>query len=180
MRGTEGVTDVEPICEREGNMNVGLDAVKATPLSPPPISPPRRSVRTFLICLILACLNPGLIGTALLVHHEYRSGRAAFERNAIQTARALTHAVDSHLHKAQAVAQSLSTSDALRRKDFAALYDQARKFLALNPVGNSIALSDPTGQQVINLSREFGQPLPKHGSLNQIHRVVGNRAAGYF
>jgi len=153
-------------------MNEALDAIDAMPRSPQSMAPPRRSVHTFLIYLVLACLVPGLIGASLLVFHEYRDGRAAFERNAIQTTRALAQAVDSHLYKAQAVAQSLSTSDAVRRKDFAALYLQAKEFLAVNPLGNSIALSDRTGQQIINLSREFGQPLPRHGSIEQIRRVL--------
>lgn len=134
--------------------------------------PPHASVRTFLLSLVLACLVPGLIGAGMLILHEYRSSRAGFEKNAIQTARALAHTVDSHLYKAQAVAQSLSTSDTLRRKDYAGLYRQARDFLVLNPLGNSVALSDSTGQQIINLSREFGKPLPKHGSPEQIRRVV--------
>lgn len=134
--------------------------------------PPRASVRTLLMCLVLACLVPGLIGAGMLIVHEYQASRAGFEKNALQTARALVHTVDSHLYKAQAVAQSLSTSDTLRRRDFAGLYYQARDFLALNPLGNSIALSDATGQQIINLSREFGKPLPKHGSPEQIRRVI--------
>ncbi|HZW20360.1 diguanylate cyclase [Noviherbaspirillum sp.] len=156
-------------------MNQTPGVVSATPLSQTAPSLPLRPVRMFLIYLVLACVVPGIIGAALLVYHEYRESRAAFERNAFQTTRALAQAVDSHLHKAQAVAQSLSTSDALRRKDFAALYRQAREFLTLNPIGNSIALSDTSGQQIINLSRDFGQPLPKHGNLEQIRRVVESR-----
>lgn len=140
-----------------------------------PRSVPRWPVRTFLVWLILACLVPGLIGAILLVYHDYVASRAAFERNAIQTTRALSQAVDSHLYKSQAVAQALATSDAIRRKDFAALYRQAREFLDLNPLGTSIALSDTSGQQIVNLSREFGQPLPKHGSPDQIRRVVETR-----
>jgi diguanylate cyclase (GGDEF)-like protein/PAS domain S-box-containing protein len=152
-------------------MTNALDTVK--PKASPSLIPPRRwPVRAFLAALIVACLVPGLIGSALLIYHEYRASRADFEGNAAQTARALAQAVDSHLYRAQAVGQSLSVSDALSKKDFAALYRQARDFLALNPVGNSIALSDTSGQQIINLSREFGQPLPKHGSLEQIRRVV--------
>lgn len=133
---------------------------------------PRLPVRPLLILLTLSCLIPGLIGAALLVYHDYRAGRALFEKNSFQTTRALVQAVDSHLFKAQAVAQSLSTSDALRRQDFAALYRHARALLALNPLGSSIALSDTTGQQLFNTSREFGEPLPKHGSAEQIRRVV--------
>ena len=137
-----------------------------------PGSLPRWPVRTFLVWLILACLVPGLIGATLLVYHNYLANRAAFERNAFQTTRALAQAVDSHLYKSQAVAQSLATSDAIRRQDFAALYRQAREFLDLNPLGTSIALSDTSGQQIINLSRKFGEPLPQHGSPEQIQRVV--------
>jgi diguanylate cyclase (GGDEF)-like protein len=153
-------------------MDGALETAADKPQPGPPPVLPRWPVRTFLILLILSCLIPGLIGAALLVYHDYRASRALFEKNSFQTTRALVQAVDSHLSKAQAVAQSLSASDALRRHDFAALDGQARALLALNPLGSSIALSDASGQQLFNTSREFGQPLPKHGSPEQIRRVV--------
>jgi hypothetical protein len=42
------------------------------------------SVQTFLIWLVLACLLPGVIGTAILIHYEYREGRAQMERNTLR------------------------------------------------------------------------------------------------
>ncbi|MGE5469051.1 MAG: diguanylate cyclase [Ignavibacteria bacterium] len=133
---------------------------------------PRWPVHSLLLSLVLACLIPGLIGAGLLVFRDYQSSRSIIEENALRTTRALVQAVDSHLFKAQAVAQALSTSDALRLRDFAGLYRQARAFLLLNHLGNSIALSDASGQQLFNTSREFGEPLPRHGSLDQIRQVV--------
>jgi diguanylate cyclase (GGDEF)-like protein len=133
---------------------------------------PRRPVLWRLFGLVLACLIPGLIGAGLLVYRDYQSSRRIIEEHGLQTTRALMQAVDSHLFKAQAVAQALSTSDALRQRDFAALHRQARAFLALNRLGNTIVLSDTSGQQLFNTSQDFGLPLPSHGSPDQIRQVV--------
>lgn len=129
------------------------------------------SVRAFLICLVLACLIPGLIGASLLVYHDYKTGRIALERNSLLTTRALAQAVDGYLFKAQAVAQSLSTSDELRQGKFAGLYRESRNFLSMNSLASAISLSDANAQMVFNTSRQLGDPLPRHGNPEQVRRV---------
>src|SRR5213595_2398449 len=113
------------------------------------------SVRTFLIWLVLACLLPGVIGASFLFIHEYRQGRAQQEKDVIQTASASVHAVDSHLLKVQAVAQALSTSEILARRDFARFHWRARQVGALAGLGNNLVLRDEAGRQIINTAVEF-------------------------
>lgn len=137
---------------------------------PPAISWPA-SVRFILICLVLACLLPGVIGSSAILYVSYRIERAQLERDTTQTARALTQAVDAELLKAQTAAQALATSEHLVSKDFFAFYAQATKLLQQTEIGNNVVLSDATGQQLLNTIRPFSSPLSRHGNPAQLRRV---------
>ncbi|GAB3554026.1 hypothetical protein GCM10027343_41600 [Noviherbaspirillum agri] len=128
-------------------------------------------MRTFLVGLVLACLLPGLIGATVSFLHHYRDARVQLEKNTLQTARALAQTVDSHLVRAQAVAQSLAASPSLAEKDFARFHRQAREVMATVSAGATIVLSDANGQQYVNTLRPFGQPLPRHSNPIQVQRV---------
>jgi len=132
---------------------------------------PSASVRSILIWLVLVCLLPGVIGSAVILYLSYQSMRAQLESDTIQTARALTQAVDAELVKAQAAAQALATSGHLVSKDFAAFYAQAMDLLQQTGIGNNFVLSDATGQQLVNTIRPFPGPLPRHGNPEQLRRV---------
>src|SRR5690606_15371618 len=82
----------------------------------------KRSIRTALTMVVLGCLLPAVIAAAALVYYQYREGRAQLEHDTLQTARAFQWAVDSHLLKVQAVAQTLAESDSLRSGDLAAFH----------------------------------------------------------
>lgn len=129
------------------------------------------SVRANLIGLVVACLLPGAIASAVVLGNFYVSGRAQLERDTIQTARALMQAVDGTLVKAETAAQALATSEHLAAPDLAAFYAQARNLLQKIDVGNNFVLSDATGQQLVNTLRPFPGPLPRHGNPEQLHRV---------
>lgn len=141
-----------------------------------PIGPasPRHlwSIQTFLGLLVIACLVPGLVGAALLFLNEFRDGRDRLEEDTIQTARALVQTTDAYLMKTQVAAQSLSTAGSLSRRDFADFHRRARKLLEATQPGSNFVLSDATGQQVVNTFREFGEPLPRHGNLAVLRRVL--------
>ena len=74
----------------------------------------RRPLRAYLLWLVLATLLPGVVGASLLFIHQYEKSRSQFERNTMQTVRALVHTLDSKLLQAQAIAQTVSTYDALQ------------------------------------------------------------------
>ena len=120
----------------------------------------RRPLRAYLLWLVLATLLPGVVGASLLFVDQYRKSRAQYERNTMQTVRALVHTVDSKLLQAQAIAQTLSTFDALQSADFARAHRQAREALRLADSGMSAVLRDRSGQQIFNTSRPYGAPLP--------------------
>jgi len=57
----------------------------------------------------------------------------------------------------------LATSEHLDSGDLRKFYDQASRTLKIQPSWEAIVLTDPFGQQVINLRVPFGMPLPKAG-----------------
>ncbi len=125
-----------------------------------PSTTPRRPLRAYLLWLVLVTLLPGVVGASLLFVHQYQKSRAQFERNTMQTVRALVHTVDSKLLQAQVIAQTLSTLDAFEARDFARVHRQASEALRLAGDGMVAVLRERSGQQVLNTAVAFGQRLP--------------------
>ena len=117
-------------------------------------------MRAYLLWLVLATLLPGIVGASLLFVHQYQKARAQFEKNTLQTVRALLHTVDSKLLRGQAIAQTLSTIDALKNEDFARAHLQAREALSLTGASMNAVLRDRRGQQLMNTEVDYGIPLP--------------------
>jgi len=120
----------------------------------------RRPLRAYLLWLVLATLLPGVVGASLLFIHQYEKSRSQYERNTMQTVRALVHTLDSKLMRAQAIAQTVSTYDALQEGDFARVHRQAREALLLAGPGMTAVLRDRNGQQILNTRMPYGAPLP--------------------
>lgn len=140
-------------------------------LARPTTSVSRRPVRTFLMWLVIACLMPGIIGAAGLFIYQYREGRAQRENDMIQTTRALVQAVDNHLLRAQAIAQTLSAADTLARRDFARFHQRARLAIALSGLGTNVVLQDEVGRQILNTAVDFDKPLPTNAAPEQVREV---------
>ncbi len=120
----------------------------------------RRPLRAYLLWLVLATLLPGVVGASILFVHQYQKARAQFEKNTLQTVRALVQSTDNKLRQAQSIAQTLSTIDALEAGDFARVHRQAREALALAGGNLNMVLRDRGGQQLVNTSADYGSPLP--------------------
>ncbi len=136
---------------------------------------PLRSVRTFLLWLVLACLLPGLAGAAILLLYQYRENRSQLEKSTMLTARALVQAVDAQLLQAQTLALYLSTNDALARGDLAAFHRRAREAVALTSLGSNVVLTREDGQQLVNTSLDYGTPLPRFANPIWTRRVFATR-----
>lgn len=130
-----------------------------------------RSVRTLLIWLVLACLLPGILGATILFLYQYREGRIRQEQDTIQMARALVQAVDSHILKAQGIAQGLATAGYLAREDFGRFHRRARDAVLLAGAGGNVVLRDETGRQLFNTEVEFGEALPSQAAREQVSSV---------
>lgn len=140
----------------------------------PNSSPPKWSVKTLIICLIVACLLPAVGGTVAFFVHMYRSGRAQLELNTLQTARALVSALDGQLTRAQIVGEALATSHSLALRDFPSFHQRSLELLQRESAGSNIVLVDRSGQQIVNTLRPYGAPLPRHGNFEQVQRVFAS------
>lgn len=129
-------------------------------------------VRIGLGWLFATVLIPGLLVGTLLSYGIYQNERAWLEQSALQTTQALLKAVDSELIQAEFIARTLSKSEHLKGKNFSAFYDQASEVVKANNAGNTLVLTDLSGQQILNTAQAFGVALPRHGPLDQFNRVL--------
>jgi signal transduction histidine kinase/CheY-like chemotaxis protein len=129
-----------------------------------------RTIRFWLVCLVLGCVLPATLGSAFLFTISYQQQRGILERNTIATARALMQAIDAELFGVQAALQVLAASKRLASGDLPSFYRQATEALP-NIGGNYIAVTDFSGQQVLNTLRPFGEPLPSETISNRVRQV---------
>ena len=134
--------------------------------------PPLRSVRTLLVWLVLACLLPGVIGASVLFAYKYREARAQLEKSTLQTTRALTRTIDSHLIKSQTFGQSLAASYWLLEGDFARFHRRASEAVVIIGIGSSLVLRDTAGRRVVDTSVKFGLPLPDDEPPDHVRDVL--------
>lgn len=121
--------------------------------------------------LVLACLMPGVLGATGFFIYQYRQALVQQEKNTIQTARALVQAVDNHLLRALAVAQTLSAAETLAKRDLAGFHRDARGAIALAGLGTNVVLRDEAGRQVLNTAIEYGKPLQAPPAPKQVREV---------
>lgn len=103
--------------------------------------------------------------------YQYRQGLVQQEKNTIQTTRALVQAVDNHLLRAQAVAQTLSAAETLTRRDFARFHHEARSAITLARLGTNVVLRDVAGRQILNTAIDYGEPLKAQAAPEQVREV---------
>ncbi|WP_096704650.1 sensor histidine kinase [Magnetospirillum sp. 15-1] len=129
------------------------------------------SIRSKLVLLVMVCLLPSTLAVGLLIYDFYHRQRALLEQNMVQTAHALSLAVDREIASTVATLQTLATSPHLANTDLAGFYEQAQ-VVQRQQNGDNIVLSDASAQQVVNLKRPLGTPLPRHGAPEQIEKVL--------
>lgn len=122
--------------------------------------------------LFAMALIPGVLMGSILFSVIYENQRNQLQFGALQTARALHQAIDSELHKSQAVALALSKSVLLTGRDFAAFHLRAREVIQTTGAGSNCVLSDITGQHILNTAKPYPEALPRHGDMGQIKRVL--------
>ena len=132
---------------------------------------PRRTIRFWLNCLVLACVLPALLVTSFIIFRSFAQERAGLERDVIGTVRALNQAVDAELKGARSALLVLAMSPHLATNDFAKFYDEAQQAARAMNVDN-IVLSDISGQQLINTLQPFGSSLSLHAGREQLRRVI--------
>lgn len=133
---------------------------------------PFSSIRTRLFASVLAATIPLVAALGLMALVLYESQKNLVEIDTLQTARALTAAMDRDFSISRNVAQTLALSPKLRAGDMAAFHAEARAALMNGVPGLNIVVSDRSGQQILNTLRSYGEPLARHGNLEQVEKVL--------
>lgn len=111
--------------------------------------------------LLAGALIPGILAGSMLFYSIYRTERVQLEQGALQTARALSLAVDRDLAGIRSKLQILATAPALQTGDFRNFYAQSLAVLATENLAEAVVLIDESGQQIINTLHPYGSALPK-------------------
>ena len=120
---------------------------------------------------MLASTLPLLLFAAAMGWLLERQQRASTERGLRDTARALAVALDRELLASVSLARGLAASEHLDTGNLERFYDQAQRVLKANPRWLTVNLFDPSGQQLLNLLRPFGAPLPASPDLEVVRRA---------
>ncbi len=128
-------------------------------------------IRSHLVLLFLGILIPILAFSGVMLVLFNRHTRAATERGLVETARALSVAVDQQVLASLSVLRVLAVSEHLQRGNVQEFERVARRSLATQPSWQSIVLVGPDMRQVINTGLPAGAPLPLAGNP-ELARVV--------
>ncbi|HEY0647494.1 MAG TPA: hypothetical protein VGD44_06355, partial [Phenylobacterium sp.] len=137
-------------------MTVGDSAFADSPRLAPSGAP---SLRGRLTLLVLAVLLPAILAFGVLVWKSYGEQRRLVEAQVVETARALSLAVDRDLRKNEVLLQALASSPALPRGDWAAFDAQAR--VATRGLDATVSLIDPEGFLVASTRARPGAAVPR-------------------
>jgi PAS domain S-box-containing protein len=132
-------------------------------------------LRTHLFILVIAALVPALIFSCVMIFVSYRQQRAEIERGMIDTARALSLAVDRELESAIRTLSAIAASEHLTAGNLRQFYLYAQDAIQVSRGWEGVALLDSAGQQLLNLRRPFGAKLPRSPVPDVIRRVVETR-----
>ncbi len=121
--------------------------------------------------LVLACVLPAWLLVAVVTYASYQRERTEALLEVEVASRRLLRTIEQKADADQAVLQALALSAEIDRGNLAAFHRQASQVLR-HTSGFTIVLSDASGQQLVNLLRPSGTPLPQHGDRELLKRVL--------
>jgi PAS domain S-box-containing protein len=128
-------------------------------------------IRSHLVLLFLGILIPILAFSGVMLVLFNRQTREATEQGLVETARALSVAVDQQVLASLSVLRVLAASEHLQKGNVPEFERAARMALATQPAWQNIVLVGPDMRQVINTWLPTGAPLPLAGNPELV-RVV--------
>jgi PAS domain S-box-containing protein len=128
-------------------------------------------LRSHLITLVVVALVPVLVFAGVMVVFIGNEREQALKDNLLEVARALSLAIDRELLVSIRTLEALATSQHLDSGDLRKFYEQAKRVLGAHRTWDNMLLVDLSGQQLVNLRRPFGSPLPRSGAPEMIQQV---------
>jgi len=129
-----------------------------------------RSVRVYLLALVALSVLVATAAFAIVARSTNEVNRRQTEAQTLETAKALSRAVDQELERAIGVLSALRASEAAVNRDWRALDRQAR---AVTGRDAWILVQDRDGQQLVNTRLPVGAPLPRGRPPQQMWRELG-------
>ncbi|HXA94391.1 MAG TPA: cache domain-containing protein [Candidatus Dormibacteraeota bacterium] len=129
-------------------------------------------LRTFLLAVVSLTLAPLLGVAGIAIWWAHQDERRAMEQALLYHARSLTVAVDREVETSLAALNALATSSDLDPPDLRRFYEQARLVRQAYRRWLTVALVDPSGQQMLNLLHPLGSPLPSVAGLEAFQRTL--------
>jgi diguanylate cyclase (GGDEF)-like protein len=118
------------------------------------------TIRSRLIGLVLACVIPAFAMAVALIFNDYQRDRAHLSDATMETARAMTSAVDKELTGVQATLLVLARSQYLANDDFGAFSEQAKEVIETQKSIVNIVVLDRKYHQRMNTLVPVGGKLP--------------------
>ena len=131
----------------------------------------QKTIRTRLAWLAIACALPAWIIAGIMIHNSYHDKKVLLEQQMLETARALSLAVDIQFEGVKGILTALASSPYLQQDDLAHFHTQARQVAVYDGEPVNIILADVTAQQLVNTSRDYGVPLPRRGTPESAEKV---------
>jgi PAS domain S-box-containing protein len=142
--------------------------------------PPR--LRAHLTAVFLIAMAPLFAFAVYMIYRSAVDEQRTMQRGATERVRAIKTAVDSELESSINTLLALATSPNLDRDDLRPFYEEAQRVLKSQPDWRTIILIDLNGEQILNLQRPFGSPLPHVADQESFDDVLrtGKPAVGFL
>ncbi|MCK0512781.1 bifunctional diguanylate cyclase/phosphodiesterase [Aromatoleum buckelii] len=135
-----------------------------------PQAPRRRTIRSTVVLLVVACILPAWLLAAIVIYLSYERERAAVLDQTREATHTLLRLVERDIAANQAALETLAASEDIDRSDHTEFYRQAKEVLR-HTAGFTIVLTDASGRQLLNLLQPLGSPLPQHANPALLRRV---------
>jgi signal transduction histidine kinase len=128
------------------------------------------TIRSRLVILVLACVLPMWLVSALFAAYAYQSRRDLIERHMVENARAVMLTADRDLAAISSALQALATSPSLVDGDLVGFTLQAETVVH-DRGGTVVVLADRTGRQLVNTLFPNQPPSVPRGGLDALRKV---------
>ncbi len=134
-----------------------------------------RSIRVYLLILVLGALLPGALLTGYLVWRAFANNRAGSERRLLESARVDASSIDREFADAMSILRALATSPTLDREDLHEFYLEGRRVQSTQPGWYTILLLGLDGRQLVHTRLPWGTPLLQAADPESLRRLIESR-----
>ncbi len=132
-------------------------------------------LRSYFLWITVITLLPVILFASAMLFIADREHETSSETSIIQMARALSLTVDREISASIELLNALGVTQELDVGNLKGFYEEALRFLGTRSAWQTIVLAEPSGQQIINLNKPIGVPLPRASAAELIKQVVDTR-----